>query len=58
MRESCFLNENQLIDLDWEEDSSDTNDRQIAAVMNGEDWDREANTGHLFNDEELKQLNG
>jgi len=52
------LNENQLIDLDWEEDSSDTNDRQIAAVMNGEDWDREANTGHLFNDEELKQLNG
>ncbi len=30
----------------------------MAAVINGEDWDREAHTGHIFNDEELRQLNG
>lgn len=47
-----------MSDFNWEGNASETNDRQIAVVMNGEDWDREANAGHLFNDEELKQLNG
>jgi len=30
----------------------------MAVIMNGEDWDREAHTGHIFNDDELRQLNG
>ena len=30
----------------------------MAVVMNGEDWDREAHTGQIFNDDELRQLNG
>lgn len=47
-----------VIGEDWEENSSETNDRQMASVMNGEDWDREAHTGHIFNDEEIRQLNG
>lgn len=47
-----------MVDLDWEENSSDTNERKMASVINGEDWDREAHTGHLFNDEELRQING
>jgi peptide methionine sulfoxide reductase MsrB len=47
-----------LIYLDWEDHSIDNSDRQMAVVMNGEDWDREAHTGHIFNDDELRQLNG
>ena len=47
-----------MVDLDWEDNASDTNERKMASVINGEDWDREAHTGHLFNDEELRQLNG
>jgi hypothetical protein len=47
-----------LIEVDWEDNSSDTNERQMAVVMNGEDWDREAHTGQIFNDDELRQLNG
>ena len=30
----------------------------MAVGVNGEDWDREAHVGHMFNDEELKQMNG
>jgi hypothetical protein len=44
--------------LDWEDHSSDNHERQMAVVMNGEDWDREAHTGQIFNDDELRQLNG
>ena len=29
----------------------------MAVVMNGEDWDREAHIGKIFNDDELRQLN-
>lgn len=48
----------RAVDLDWDDNSSDPNERKMASVINGEDWDREAHTGHLFNDEELRQLNG
>ncbi|CAF3549666.1 unnamed protein product, partial [Adineta steineri] len=46
-------------DFNWEDNSSsDKNERQMAVIMNGEDWDREAHTGQIFNDDELRQLNG
>ncbi|CAF4742942.1 unnamed protein product, partial [Rotaria magnacalcarata] len=47
-----------MSDFNWEDHSSDSSDRQMAVVMNGEDWDREAHTGQIFNDDELRQLNG
>ncbi|CAF4706548.1 unnamed protein product [Rotaria sp. Silwood1] len=47
-----------MSDFNWEDHSSDNNERQMAVIMNGEDWDREAHTGNIFNDDELRQLNG
>ena len=48
-----------FIGSDWEETSSDADERQMVAIMNGEDWDREVYTyWTYFNDDELQQLNG
>ncbi len=50
--------ENRTIVSDWGESTPDKVERQIAPIIDGEDWDREAHVGHLFNEEELRQLNG
>jgi hypothetical protein len=47
-----------LFSSDWGESTTEKSERQMAAVIDGEDWDREAHVGHLFNEEELRQLNG
>ncbi|CAF1213282.1 unnamed protein product [Adineta ricciae] len=45
-------------DFNWEDSTTDKCERQMATAMNGEDWDREAHTGNIFNEDELRQLNG
>ena len=30
----------------------------MTTLIDGEDWDREAHTTQIFNDDELQQLNG
>ena len=60
--DGCLLNDEHrryfLLRSDWGDQSSENNDRQMATDMHGEDWDREAHQGHMFNEDELKQLNG
>lgn len=43
---------------DWGESTTKKTERQMASAIDGEDWDREAHVGHLFNEDELRQLNG
>ena len=48
-----------FLQLDWGDSStSDANERQVAMTINSEDWDREVHPAQIFNEEELRQLNG
>ena len=53
----AFLHDEHVV-ADWGGYAADKTERQVAPVIDGEDWDREAHVGHLFNEEELRQLNG